>query len=182
VPFEIEKDFLGGILAIRPRVFRDERGFFLETFKASDFVRANIPDRFKQENHSRSNRGVLRGLHFQIPPFEQGKLVRVTRGRAIDVVVDIRESSPTFGRSLCYELSESDPVMLYIPPGFAHGFQALEDNTDFQYVVTNEYSPEHERGIRYDDPDLNIAWPILRPLIAPRDATFPRLRDVPSVF
>ena len=147
-----------GPILVEPRVFGDERGFFLESYKASIFSKEGIPEQYPQDNHSRSKKGVLRGLHFQIPPYEQGKLVRVISGRVYDVAVDIRMGSPTFGKWVGVELSGDNKHIFWVPPGFAHGFVVLEDDTDFVYKVTTEYAPQHELGIRFDDPDITIPW------------------------
>lgn len=151
---------IADVLLIEPKVFGDVRGYFFESFNHEAFNQAtgtNYP--FVQDNHSRSSRGVLRGLHYQLPPKAQGKLVRVVRGAAWDVAVDIRRNSPTFGRWVAEELSEDNHKQLWIPPGFAHGFLALTDTVDFLYKTTDYYSPEHERAIRWDDSALDIYWP-----------------------
>jgi dTDP-4-dehydrorhamnose 3,5-epimerase len=166
------------IILITPRVFSDSRGFFMETFQASVLRQAGLPADFAQDNESCSRRGVLRGLHYQLPPHEQGKLVRVARGRAWDVAVDIRPGSPTFGKWAGTELSAVNHAMLWIPPGFAHGFVALEDDTLFLYKCTRPYSPAAERGIRWNDPDLAIAWPGEVSCVSAKDEALPLLRDV----
>lgn len=168
---------LPGVIRIEPQVFADDRGFFLETFHREKFAAAGILETFCQDNHSRSVRGVLRGLHYQIGR-PQGKLVRVVRGAVFDVAVDIRRGSPTFGRSFACELTEENRHMLYIPPGFAHGFCTLADQTDFLYKCTDLYAPELDRGIRWDDPDASVPWPVAAPLLSPKDARLPLLRDV----
>ena len=168
---------LAGLLVIEPQVFRDGRGFFLETYHREKFEAAGIRETFVQDNHSRSIRGVLRGLHFQIGR-PQGKLVRVTRGDVFDVAVDLRRGSPTFGRWHGVALTADNCRMLFVPPGFAHGFCVQSDEADFQYKCTDLYAPELERGLRWDDPDLAIAWPLACPLLSPRDAALPRLRDL----
>lgn len=168
---------LPGVLLIRPLVFRDERGFFLETYHAPRYAAHGIAGPFVQDNHSRSRRGVLRGLHFQ-RRFPQGKLIRVTRGRVFDVVVDLRADSPTFGRHATVTLADDDPAQLWVPPGFAHGFCVLSDEADFLYKCTEVYRPEDEGGIRWDDPDLAIPWPVQEPLLSPRDRVLPRLADL----
>lgn len=171
---------LPGLLLIEPRVFRDERGFFLETYHRGEFEAAGIRETFVQDNHSRSATGVLRGLHYQVGR-PQGKLVRVVRGAAFDVAVDLRPQSATFGRWHGVTLSADDLRILYVPPGFAHGFCALADGTDFLYKCTDLYAPACERGIRWDDPDLAIDWPVARPLLSDKDLRLPLLRDVPPV-
>lgn len=162
-----------------PRIFEDERGFFLEAWNAQQFAeKVGSEDGFVQDNHSRSRKYVLRGLHYQLNPMAQGKLVRVVKGAVFDVAVDIRASSPSFGEWFGIELSEDNMKQLWIPPGFAHGFLALTDPTDLLYKVTEYYSPDHDRSIRWDDPDIGIEWPIEGdPIISEKDADAPYLRD-----
>jgi dTDP-4-dehydrorhamnose 3,5-epimerase len=148
-----------GPLIIEPKVFGDQRGFFLESWNRAAFADAGLDVTFVQDNHSRSSRGVLRGLHYQ-DPAPQGKLVRVVNGRVFDVAVDIRRSSTTFGRWIGVELSAANQRMLWVPPGFAHGFLTLEEQTDFLYKCTDFYRPEAEHCVRWDDPDLAIEWPL----------------------
>jgi len=170
--------FTDEVLQWRPEIHTDDRGVFYESYNQVDFDnRVGSKVRFVQDNHSVSSRGVIRGLHYQLPPAEQGKLVRVTRGSAFDVVVDIRRSSPGFGRWAGYELTEENHLQLWIPPGFAHGFMALVNGTEVQYKTTHLYSPSRERSIRWDDPDIGITWPIeeVRPIISPSDAAAPPL-------
>ena len=167
---------LPGVLMLEPTVFRDERGVFFESFNQRAFDEAvGQHVLFVQDNHSCSKRGVLRGLHYQLPPNAQGKLVRVVRGRAFDVAVDIRRGSPTFGRWLGVTLDAESPRQLWIPTGFAHGFIALDDDTAFLYKTTAFYAKECERSILWSDPDLAIEWPEVgaTPLLAPRDAAAP---------
>ncbi|MBI3120128.1 MAG: dTDP-4-dehydrorhamnose 3,5-epimerase [Candidatus Kerfeldbacteria bacterium] len=172
-----------GLVVIQPAVFGDERGFFYESYRKEHFVEHGIDAEFVQDNHSKSQKNTLRGLHFQIPPHEQAKLVRVTRGRAYDVAVDIRKNSPTYGKWFGIELSAENKTMFFVPVGFAHGFLALEDGTEFLYKVTNVWAPEHEGGIRYDDPDLSIPWQLSGAAIQnQRDANFPLLKDLNSPF
>jgi dTDP-4-dehydrorhamnose 3,5-epimerase len=148
------------VLIIEPKVFGDSRGFFFESFNQEAFNQATGTNfQFVQDNHSRSAKGVLRGLHYQLPPFAQGKLVRVVRGAVWDVAVDIRKSSASFGQWVGIELSEDNNKQFWIPPGFAHGFVVLTDTADFLYKTTAYYSPTHDRGIRWDDLTVNIAWP-----------------------
>ncbi|MFC3100225.1 dTDP-4-dehydrorhamnose 3,5-epimerase [Altererythrobacter lauratis] len=154
IPCDIE-----GPLIIEPRVFGDERGFFLESWNAAGFAAAGLDLSFVQDNHSRSQKGVLRGLHFQ-NPVPQGKLVRVVSGAVFDVAVDLRRSSPTFGKWVGVELSAENKRMFWVPEGFAHGFLTLEDNTDFLYKCTAPYAPHHEHALAWDDPDIGIAWPL----------------------
>lgn len=169
---------LPGVLILEPRVFSDERGFFLETFHASRYAAAGMPTAFAQDNWSRSVRGTLRGLHFQEPQ-PQGKLVQVTRGTVFDVVVDIRRGSPTFARWLGVELSGDEPRQMWIPPGFAHGFCVTSETADFWYKCTTPYAPEHDRCIRWDDAQIGIRWPVDKPLLSKKDATAPLLADAP---
>jgi dTDP-4-dehydrorhamnose 3,5-epimerase len=178
MPFTFEETPIPGLLVIHPKVFEDERGFFLETYKESDFVSAGIPGNYAQDNHSLSARGVLRGLHFQVPPMDQGKLVRVVSGSVWDVAVDIRPASSTRCKWFGLELSAENKTMFYIPPGFAHGFITLEDDTHFLYKCTKEYSAEHERGIRSDDPNLSIEWPSIGAEMSDRDAALPYFHEI----
>jgi dTDP-4-dehydrorhamnose 3,5-epimerase len=171
---------LPGVLLLQPRVFADERGFFMESWSQAAFdAAAGAPVRFVQDNHSMSRRGVLRGLHYQLPPHAQGKLVRVVRGAAFDVAVDIRKGSPTFGRWAGVVLDALEHRQLWIPAGFAHGFLALEDDTHFLYKTTDRYARECERAVAWNDPAIGIAWPDLGapPLVAPRDAAAPPLAE-----
>lgn len=150
---------LCGVILIKPQVFWDERGFFLETYKKSAFTKHGITVDFDQDNHSKSTYGVLRGLHYQLNPSAQGKLVRCIRGAVFDVAVDIRRNSPTFGQWVGYELSEDNKHILYIPVGFAHGFLTLSESAELAYKSTHEYVAKDDRGILYNDPAINIAWP-----------------------
>ena len=161
---------LDGVLVIEPRVFGDDRGFFLESFNARDFEAAGLSATFVQDNHSGSRRGALRGLHYQVQR-AQGKLVRVTVGEVYDVVVDLRRSSPTFGRSFGMTLSAQNRKMLWVPPGFAHGFLTTSDFAEFLYKTTDYWYPQHERTLLWNDPALNIAWPLSgAPILTPKDA------------
>lgn len=165
------------VLLIEPKVFGDARGFFLETWQARDYAAAGIDLRFVQDNHSRSGRGILRGLHYQLVK-PQGKLVRVVTGEVFDVAVDMRRHSPSFGRWVGARLSEDNKHQLWVPPGFAHGFYVLSDSADFIYKCTEFYSPQDERSLRWNDPDLAIDWPISgEPLLAKKDAEAPFFRD-----
>ena len=156
---------------VEPAVFGDDRGFFMETWNARGFARAGLDLTFVQDNHSRSAKGVLRGLHYQLRQ-PQGKLVRVVRGAAYDVAVDIRRGSATFGRWVGVELSEANKRMLWVPPGFAHGFLSLRDDTEFLYKCTDFYAPEHERSLLWSDPAIGIDWPLngATPLLSGKDA------------
>jgi dTDP-4-dehydrorhamnose 3,5-epimerase len=168
-----------GVLIIEPKVFGDERGFFFESFNQRAFNEAvgHTVD-FVQDNHSRSAKGVLRGLHFQRPPHAQGKLVRVTQGSVFDVAADTRTDSPTFGRWVGVELSGANHRQMWIPAGLAHGFLVTSDSADFLYKTTDYYRPESEGSVRWDDPDLAIAWPLdgITPALSAKDAAAPRLR------
>jgi len=166
---------LPGVLIIEPKVFGDTRGFFLETFQAERYREAGIELPFVQDNHSRSQRGVLRGLHFQKTK-PQGKLVRVSRGAVYDVAVDVDASSPTFGKYVGVELSDDNHRQLWIPPGYAHGFCVLSEVADFEYKCTELYYPEDEGGVIWNDPDIGIPWPIAEPRLSAKDAQLPRLR------
>lgn len=153
------------VLIIEPTVFADDRGFFLESFNQRAFNQAaGLDVQFVQDNHSRSARGVLRGLHYQVPPKAQGKLVRVVRGAVFDVAVDIREGSPTWGQWVGTELSEGNQRQLWVPPGFAHGFFVISEFADYLYKTTDYYAPEHERCIAWNDPAIGIRWPLDGPL------------------
>jgi dTDP-4-dehydrorhamnose 3,5-epimerase len=167
---------LPGVLVLEPKVFADERGFFMETYHAGRFREIGIDAIFVQDNHSRSARGVLRGLHYQ-EPNPQGKLVRCTKGALFDVAVDIRVGSPQFGKWAGVELTEDNKRMMWVPAGFAHGFCALSDISDLAYKVTAPYDAKSDRVILWSDPDLRIAWPIGDPLLSPKDAAAPRLKD-----
>ncbi len=187
MPFSFLPTELPDVILIEPRVFGDERGFFMESYKESEFGAAGIGEAFVQDNHSVSSKGTLRGIHYQLPPHAQGKLVRVTAGAAFDVAVDLRRSSNTFGRWAGYEISAENHRMLYIPPGFGHAFLALEDGTHFQYKCSAEYNREAEAGVRWDDPELGIDWPSAGlgpggvPVVSDKDAALPLLRDA-AVF
>jgi len=170
---------LPGVLILEPKVFRDDRGYFLETWNAARFAAAGLPARFVQDNVSSSRRGVLRGLHFQHPT-AQGKLIQALRGAIFDVAVDIRRNSPTFGRWEGVELSEANGRQLYIPEGFAHGFVVTSESALVAYKCTDIYEPKHEGSVRWDDPELAIAWPVESPLLAPKDRDAPRLREIPA--
>lgn len=171
---------LPGVLIIEPRVFGDSRGFFMETWNAGAFAAAELDLTFVQDNHSRSQKGVLRGLHFQNPR-PQGKLVRVTNGAVFDVAVDLRASSPTFGQWVGVELSAENKRMFWVPEGFAHGFLTLEDDTDFLYKCTAPYAPANEFTLAWNDPAVGIEWPVrgIDPIISDKDARGLALADVP---
>ncbi len=168
------------ILIIEPKLFGDQRGFFLETYQLERYASHGILRPFVQDNLSRSARGVLRGLHLQ-NPLTQGKLVNVLRGRVLDVAVDVRRGSPTFGRHVAVELSDENRRQLWVPRGFAHGFVVLSESADFAYKCDNIYSPEDEIVVRWNDPELGIDWKIENPSLSARDAAAPVLRDIPNL-
>ena len=167
---------LPGILLIEPKVFEDDRGFFMETFHADRYAEFGIPRNFVQDNHSKSARGTLRGLHYQLGK-PQGKLVRVTQGEVFDVAVDVRSGSPNFGKWAGTMLTETNKHQLYIPEGFAHGFCVMSETAEFLYKCTDFYAPEEERGIRWDDPGLAIDWPVANPLLSEKDRNYPLLSE-----
>ncbi|MCE7792763.1 dTDP-4-dehydrorhamnose 3,5-epimerase [Salipaludibacillus sp. CUR1] len=173
---KIETTFFKEVKVITPKVFTDHRGFFMESYNAERFKEAGIAFNFIQDNHSLSvNKGTIRGLHFQLPPKSQAKLVRVVKGAIYDVAVDIRKSSPHFGKWVGVELSAENKKQLIIPRGFAHGFCTLEENTEVIYKVDEYYAPEYDRGIRWDDPALNINWPANEPVLSEKDLDHPNL-------
>ncbi len=173
----IETTSLPGVLIFTPRVFKDARGFFFESYNQNVWRGAGIETVFVQDNHSKSARDTVRGLHFQLPPAAQVKLVRVARGAVWDVAVDIRCGSPTFGQWIGVELSEDNFRQLYIPEGFAHGFCVLSDEAEVLYKTSYVYSPAHERGIAWDDPGIGIPWPAAVPLLSDRDRAAPSLQE-----
>lgn len=179
---EISKTILEGLLIIKPDVFRDDRGYFFESFNNEKFSKEGLDVRFMQDNESLSMKGVIRGLHFQIPPFEQAKLVRVVKGSALDVAVDIRKSSPTYGEWTSVLLTGENKWMFWIPAGFAHGFATLEEDTVFFYKCTKVYNKESERTILWNDPDINIKWGIEKPIISERDKSAQGFREFKSPF
>ena len=176
----VEPTAIDGVLILQPKVFGDARGFFMESFNQQRFDEAvGRPTAFVQDNHSRSTRGVLRGLHYQLAPHAQGKLVRVTRGSVFDVAVDLRRSSPTFGQWAGVELSGENHRQLWLPAGMAHGFLVTSDSADFLYKTTDYYAPAAEGCVRWDDPELSIAWPDVgaAPAVSAKDAQGARFRD-----
>ncbi|MCD4774144.1 MAG: dTDP-4-dehydrorhamnose 3,5-epimerase [Bacteroidales bacterium] len=179
---EIVKTKIPGLLIIKPDVFEDDRGYFFESYNRNKFVDAGIDNIFIQDNESKSMKGVLRGLHFQYPPYDQGKLVRVMKGAVIDVALDIRKNSPTYGQWDSIELTESNKMMYWVPPGMAHGFVTLEDETVFFYKCTNLYNKDSEGSIRWNDPDLNIDWGISNPIISEKDKIAPFFKELKSQF
>ncbi|MBO5447119.1 dTDP-4-dehydrorhamnose 3,5-epimerase [bacterium] len=170
MPFEFERQNIEDVILVKPKVFGDNRGFFMETYKKSDFVANGIDVEFTQDNHSKSTKGVLRGLHYQAKPYGQAKLVRCSKGRIYDVAVDIRKNSKTFGQYVKIELSEDNKNMLYIPAGFAHGFVALSDEVEIIYKTSGEYAPQADRGILWCDKEINIDWGIdFEPILSDKD-------------
>jgi dTDP-4-dehydrorhamnose 3,5-epimerase len=182
MPFQFQRLEIPEVILVEPRVFADQRGFFLETYKHSDFTANGIPERLVQDNYSHSKRGVLRGLHYQRPPQAQGKLVMALKGEIFDVAVDIREGSPTYLHWVSAVLSDENLHLLYVPPGFAHGFCVLSPEADVLYQVTAEYSPSHDRGVIWNDPALAIDWPVAEPLLSPKDAALPTLEEADNNF
>ncbi len=178
------KTDIDGVVIIEPRIFGDSRGYFFESFSQRDFMQQVCPTQFVQDNESRSCRGVVRGLHFQKPPYAQSKLVRVVVGRVLDVAVDIRKGSPTFGKHVAVELSAENHRQLFIPRGFAHGFAVLSDDAVFQYKCDNFYAPESEGAVAWDDPELGIDWQLdtCDIILSAKDANHPRLADLATPF
>lgn len=179
---EIVKTKIPDLYIIKPNVFEDNRGYFFESYNKEAFLRNGIDQNFVQDNESKSAKGVLRGLHFQKPPFAQGKLVRVMHGAVLDVAVDLRKGSPTYGQWASVELTHDNKWMYWIPPGFAHGFVTLEDDTVFFYKCTNVYNKESEGSILWNDPDLNIDWKISNPTLSGKDIESPLFKDFVSPF
>ena len=179
MPFEFERQKIEDVILVKPKVFGDSRGFFMESYKKSDFFANGIDVEFNQDNHSKSTKGVLRGLHYQANPYGQAKLVRCSKGRIYDVAVDIRPDSKTFGQYVKVELSEENKHMLYIPVGFAHGFVALTDEVELLYKASGEYAPQADRGIIWNDKDINIVWEIdFEPLLSEKDKKQPSLSEI----
>lgn len=181
---QIIKTEIEGVVVIEPKVFGDHRGYFFESFSERDFATQVREIRFVQDNESKSCYGVLRGLHFQKPPYAQSKLVRVVRGAVLDVAVDIRRGSPTFGKHVAVELTEENHRQFFIPRGFAHGFVVLSDEAVFQYKCDSFYAPQHEGAIAWDDPDLAIDWkvPTEKLILSEKDRKHPRLKDAEWLF
>lgn len=177
---EVIKTAIEGVFIIEPRLFKDDRGYFFESFSQREFNEKVRKVNFVQDNESKSSYGVLRGLHFQKPPYAQSKLVRVIKGAVLDVAVDIRKGSPTFGKYVSVELTEDNHRQFFIPRGFAHGFSVLTDEVIFQYKCDNFYAPQHEGAIAWDDPDLGIDWkiPVDKILLSEKDKIHPRLIEI----
>ena len=181
---EIIKTEIEGVVILEPRIFKDERGYFFESFSQREFDEKVMPIRFVQDNESMSTYGVMRGLHYQKMPYTQSKLVRCTHGKVLDIVVDIRKGSPTFGQHVAVELSDDNHRQLFIPRGFAHGFAVLSDVAVFQYKCDNFYAPQAEAGIQLRDEDLGIDWkiPASEAILSEKDKNYPFLRDIVSDF
>ena len=182
MPFSFKRLSIPDIMLVEPQSFPDDRGFFFESFKESEFLSGGIDKKFIQDNFSHSIRGVIRGLHFQKHPKAQAKLVSVLKGEIFDVAVDIRRNSPTFGKWVSEVLSEKNHKLLYVPEGFAHGFCVTTDESYVYYKVSNEYSSEHEQGILWNDPKLNIKWPVTKPVISEKDSQLPLLENLDNDF
>lgn len=179
MPFEFKREKPEGVISVIPKVFGDNRGFFMESYKKSEFVANGIDVEFSQDNHSKSSAHVLRGLHYQLKPYAQAKLVRCTKGRIYDVAVDLRTDSPTFGDYVKVELSEENKKMLYIPEGFAHGFVVLSDCAELLYKTSGEYNPQADRGVLWSDPDINIDWETdFEPVLSEKDKLQPLLKSI----
>jgi dTDP-4-dehydrorhamnose 3,5-epimerase len=179
---EIERTFIEDLLIIRPRIFNDGRGYFFESWNQKSFNDAGIKAEFVQDNQSLSQKGVLRGLHFQNPPFAQAKLVRVITGAVLDIAVDIRKNSPTYGKHFSIELTAENKTMFFIPEGFAHGFLTLSDNTIFSYKCAGYYNKASEDTILWNDPDLGIDWGVSSPLLSEKDKAGKKFKDFKSQF
>lgn len=179
---EIRDTFIEGLKVITPKVFFDQRGYFYESYNEQNFNSLGLKMKFVQDNESKSQKGVIRGLHFQKPPYAQGKLIRVIKGEVLDVVVDLRKSSKTYGQHYKLLMNEDNKLMFYIPEGFAHGFLTLKDDTIFSYKCTNFYNKESEGGIMWNDPDLKIDWNIINPIISEKDTKNIRFKDFISPF
>lgn len=182
MPFKFSRLEIPDLILIEPISFKDGRGIFTEIYKYSDFSKADIKEHFLQDNYSRSAKNVLRGLHYQKNPRAQGKLVQCLKGRIFDVAVDIRKGSPTYGRWVGFELTGDNNLMLYIPPAFAHGFVVLSNSAEFIYKCTEEYNPEYDRGIIWNDPDIRINWPVRKPILSEKDRRHPMLKDADNNF
>ncbi|OLN29899.1 dTDP-4-dehydrorhamnose 3,5-epimerase [Desulfovibrio sp. DV] len=180
---EVSQTGIPGLVVVKPRVFGDHRGFFLETYSREAYARAGLDYDFVQDNHARSGpKGVLRGLHFQLPPATQAKLVWVTRGAVFDAVVDLRVGSPTYGKWYGIELSADNFLRLMVPRGFAHGYVTLTEDAEFMYKVDAPYTPAQDAGIAWNDPEIGVSWPVTDPILSEKDAVQPRLADVGSPF
>jgi len=181
MPFNFKKMEIQDVVLITPKKFEDVRGFFSEIYKRTDFLSERVPYDFVQVNLSNSKRGVIRGLHYQMRPMEQGKLVTVMKGKIYDVAVDIRKGSPSYGKYVGVELNDQDRSLFWVPPGFAHGFQAIEDSL-VVYFVTKEYSPPHERCINWLSEEISVGWPLKEAIVIEKDSKCPKLRDAENNF
>ncbi|MBE0538691.1 MAG: dTDP-4-dehydrorhamnose 3,5-epimerase [Ignavibacterium sp.] len=179
---EVIKTEINGLLIIKPKVFGDDRGYFFESYNKDNFIKTGIDVEFLQDNISKSKKSTIRGLHYQIGEKAQGKLCKVVFGKVLDVAVDIRFGSPTYGKHFSYELSEENHAQLWIPPGFAHGFSVLSDEAIFSYKCTALYSKEHERAIIFNDPDLNIDWKVENPIVSEKDFKAPFFKNIEKEF
>jgi dTDP-4-dehydrorhamnose 3,5-epimerase len=182
MPFSFKKLEITDVILVEPRIFPDDRGFFMESYKESEFIKNEINTKFVQDNYSHSSKGVLRGLHYQKDPKAQAKLVMVIKGEIFDVAVDLRKNSSTYGKWIGEILSEQNHRLLYVPEGFAHGFCVLSDEVDVIYKVNNEYSLENDRGILWNDPEVGINWPIENPIISEKDTNQPLLKNADNDF
>ena len=178
----VEKTFIEGLLVLKPRVLEDSRGYFFESFNQKVLEEVGLKENFVQDNQSLSQKGVLRGLHMQAPPHAQGKLVRVIKGAVLDVAVDVRKKSPTYGKYFSIELNEQNKTMFWVPVGFAHGFLTLQDNTIFHYKCTNYYNKESEACVLWNDKDINVNWNVENPLLSAKDAEGTPFKDFVSPF
>ena len=182
MPFTFKRLSIPDVILVEPQLFSDDRGFFFESFKESDFFSNGIDKKFVQDNFSHSAHGVIRGLHFQKAPKAQAKLVTTLKGKIFDVAVDIRKNSPTYGKCVSEILSDEIHNLLYVPEGFAHGFCVISDEADVLYKVSNEYSQEHERSIIWNDPKLDIQWPIKKPIVSNKDNKLSLLENLDNDF
>jgi dTDP-4-dehydrorhamnose 3,5-epimerase len=182
MPFTFKRLAIPEVILVEAKAFSDERGFFMESFKESVFAENGIKTKFVQDNYSHSIKGVLRGLHYQKDPKAQAKLVMAVTGEIFDIAVDVRQDSPTYGKWVSEILSEQNHKLLYVPKGFAHGFVVLSNEADVVYKVDAEYSPEHERGILWDDPEVGIKWPIEKPIMIRKDLELPILKNTDNNF
>ncbi|NBV06148.1 MAG: dTDP-4-dehydrorhamnose 3,5-epimerase [Proteobacteria bacterium] len=180
--FKFTTNQFSGVFVVEPKIFHDERGYFCETYKYSHFNAGGISDRFVQDNQSFSKRGVIRGLHFQIAPRMQAKLVRCVSGEIYDCIVDLRKSSPTFKKYFGIKLSAENKLMLYVPAGFAHGFSTLSETAEVSYKVSDEYDPKSEFGLRFDDPEIAIDWKVSDAIVSQKDLILPFLKDLKTLF
>ncbi|MFQ3244321.1 MAG: dTDP-4-dehydrorhamnose 3,5-epimerase [Arenicella sp.] len=177
---KVEQTKLDGVLLVTPQIFGDDRGFFMETYNQDKAIELGLPGNFVQDNHSKSSKGVLRGLHYQTPQW-QGKLIRAIQGEIYDVAVDIRDGSPTFGEWLGFYLNDENKQQLYVPEGFAHGFVVTSDTAEVVYKCTSLYAPAQEGSVLWNDPEIGIQWPITEPLLSAKDEAGQRLRDLPPL-